>query len=81
MMERWNRQGKMEMVSPPDCGQHCSEFTHSILSDGGLEADNYVVLVQHVHHNLVVKTFRICHFLASADAHSNNAKLATIWLH
>ena len=73
-MERWKRPNDKrpngerirEKVSPSDSGEHRGEFTDSILSDGGVEADHKVVLVQHVQHNLVAmsilfnKTFTLC---------------------
>ena len=52
-MERWKRPNDKrpngerirEKVSPSDSGEHRGEFTDSILSDGGVEADHKVVLV------------------------------------
>ena len=86
-MEGTREDGKWKgLVSPSDCGEHRSEFTHSILSNGGVEADNKVVLVQHVQHNLVVnhsqQNFQelLLFFAIFLPLKTHIVKLPTIWL-
>ena len=69
---------RKDSVLPSDCGEHRGQFTDPILSDRGVEADDKVVLVQHVQHNLVSRIQQkssgfivvLYHLLASEDTNA-----------
>ena len=53
----WLEGQRDKMLPPPNCGQHCSQFPNPVFSNRGVEADDKVVFVQHVDHNLVGNKF------------------------